>query len=388
MCGTINLITHTPDTINSVYVLSVSLIPYTIALVCQSLCNGFERLGYVAISQMIGNVFKMVVGTLVLMKGYGIVPLMWVILVGHCLIAIISLYFAFKCIEEPIRKMLKIDLGFCKWILASTPVFAIIMILGSIRLNIDVLILNSMLGERDVGLYSAANKLVNIFKLGISCYIMAIQPVIFRVFVASVEKFKEMCNESIRYLFIIFIPITIATIILSKRFILIVYPEAFLPSAEVLSILIWLLLFYGLNQIFANALVSSNNQKINLWANVIGMIANIVLNVLLIPRLTYVGAAISSVVSAFAAFAFQHYFISKNLFKIGYLRLCKKPLLAAVLMGIFVFSFKNINMAILVPTSALTFVVGLVVVGAITPQDRDLLKKLWTGERDQESSSN
>jgi len=379
MCLTVNLIIDIADVINAVYVLSTSLVPYTLRIVCQSISRGFEKLEYIAIATVIGNVFKLVLGVFVLFKGYGLIYLMVVISVSHFIIFIISLCLTLKCISEPLQNISRIDFVFCKWIIRATPIFALIFIFSDIRQNIDILILTSMLGEREVGFYSAASKLVKICGLGISFYIMALQPVIFRIYKSSKEKFELACTESIRYLFVIILPIITGTIILRDRFILLIFQEEFLPSAYALSILIWLLILIVINQIFATALIAGGNQKVNLQGNIISMIANILLNLLLIPKLGFIGACIASVASAFIMFAYQQYFVSKYLFKINYFYLAKKPLVSAAFMGAIILFFKDTNLILLILISALSYLLCLMALKTFTARDKQLFGKLWNG---------
>lgn len=377
MSLTIHLITDTIDIIYAVYVLSISLVPYSLALVCQSICRAFEKIEYITISVVTGNVFKVFLGLFVLFKGYGLVILMIVILGSHFLISVISLYFALKCIP---KKHFRVDFDFCKWIIGATPIFALIFILNSIRWNIDTLILTNTMGEQDVGFYSAAFKLMNISKLVLSGYIMAVQPVIFRLFKSSLEKYRMVCLDSIRYLFILIIPIVIGITLLSDKFILLIFKQDFLPSANVLSIIIWILVFSGANLIFANALIASNNQKINLKANLIAMISNIGLNLLLIPKFSFIGAGIASIASSLILFGYQYLFVSRHLFKISHVEYLKKPIISAALMGVGILLMKDINLFFIIIISILIYILSLLVLKTFLPRDADLLRQLWKGE--------
>lgn len=388
MCLVVNLITDSADIIHAVYILSISLIPYSLALVCQSISRGFEKLEYITIAMVMGNVFKLLLGLFILFEGYDLIYLMFVISGSHFLIFFISLFLTFKCISKPFHQISRIDFGFCKWIIGATPVFALIFVFSDIRQNIDVLILTSIMGEREVGFYGAASKLMKMCGLGIGFYIWALQPVIFRLFKSSQEKFELACTESIRYLFIIILPIITGTIILSDKFILLIFKEEFLPSAYVLNILIWLLMLKVFNQIFANALIASNNQKVNLQGNIISMISNIVLNLLLIPKFSFIGAGIANVASALIMFAYQHHFVSKNLFKINYFHIAKKTVVANVLMGTIVFLLKDINLFLLIVISAVAYFIILLSLKVFSTRDMDLLRKLWKGEGDLGTTEN
>ena len=380
MCLVVNLITEAPDTIYSAYVLSISLIPFTLALVCQSISRGFEKLGHIAIATVIANGLKVLFGAFVLFKGYGLVHLMAVISASNGLMLFISLYLALKCVSGDLGVILKIDIAFCRWIIAASPVFALIFVFAAIRQNVDILILAKMMGEREVGFYSAASKLVHIGALGISFYIMAVQPIIFRLFISSIRKFEIVCVESMRYLLIMILPIIAVSIILGDRVVVLIFGKEFLPSAYVLSILIWLLILTGFNQIYANALVASNHQKVNLIGNIISMIANVCLNLLLIPKLSFIGAGIASVVSALVILIYQNRFVSRQLFKVNYFTLGKKPFIATIFTGVVIFSLRDINLVFLIVISVVSYFISLLVLKAFSERDIDLVRRLLKGK--------
>ncbi len=380
MCLTINLITKEVDTVHSVYILSVSLVPYTLTVVCQSINRAFEQFEYITISVMLGNIVKLVLGLFILFKGYGIVILMIALVSGHFISFFLSLFFALRCIPKQNKIANKLDFDFCRGIVIATPVFALILICGTIRSEINIIMLASMMSEMEVGIYSAANKLVNICKLGITGYIMAIQPVIFMLFKSSPKKFQMLYNDSVRYFFILILPIIAGATILSDKFILIIFKEEFLPSVNVFSILIWLLILYGFNQIFANVLIASNHQKVNLNANIIGMIGNIFLNLLLIPMYGFIGAAIASVASTFMTLVFQYVLVSKHLFRFNYLYHALKPFAAAALMGGYVQLMKESNLILTILTAVIVYVLSILALKTFSSKDMDRLRKLLKRE--------
>jgi O-antigen/teichoic acid export membrane protein len=378
MCMVANLITDNTDIIWSVYVLSISLVPYSVATVCESICRAFEKIEYITISNVVSNGLKVLVGLVLLYKGCGVVILMATVLGSYFLYFCLSLYFAFACIG---KKHWEVDFGFCKWIIGTISAFALIYILSTVRWNIDMLILTKMMGEADVGFYSAASRLMNIGKLGLSCYIVAIQPVIFMLYKSSREKFSMVCEESMRYLLILLIPIAFGTTLLSEKLILVVFRSEFLPAAHVLSIIIWILIISGENLIFANALVASDKQKINLMGNFIGMFSNICLNLLLIPKLGLIGAGAASLLSSIILFGFQYYYVSKYLFRVRYYHHSKKPIIASVFMGIGILFFREMNLFFVIGLAIIIYFLGLLALKTFVQRDRDLVRRLLVGER-------
>jgi len=377
MCIAVNWITVVPTIRQSVYVLSSSLLFYTLALVFQSICRAFEKLEYITIPHVVGNICKLAFGIYLLYQGYGLVALMAVILFSQIINFLLSLYFSLHFIKKPLEKL---DFRFCKKILGSIPIFTLIIILSTIRGNIDILLLTKMIATEEAGYYSAAYKLVNLSKLGISCYIMALQPIIFRSFVSSLQKLGTICTESIRYLIIIVMPIVVSVIVLSDRIILLIFKEDFLPSAHALSITIWVLLFYSFTQVLATALIGSDYQRRDLEANLIGLVTCIGLNVVLIQRFSFIGAAIATCASVFIVAAVQYHYVAKNLFKINFVKLALKPMVAAALMAGVLLLCRNGNLVLIVIISAATYFLCLLGLKTFSQKDVEFLRNLWEGK--------
>jgi O-antigen/teichoic acid export membrane protein len=380
MCASVRLITANAEVVRAVWVLSISLIPYSLGLVCQSINRGFEKLEHITISAVLGNAIRLVFGIIVLCGGYGIIGLMAVISGSAFCGAFIALYLALKCISGPLPKISKPDFAFCAWIIKKTPVYAFIFIVATIRMYINIPLLTRLMGERDVGFYDAAYRLVNICSMGISFYLIAVRPTIFKLYKSSPEKFEFICTESVRYFFIIILPIIAAITVLGDRFILLIFKAEFLPSVAVLQILIWILLLYGFNQILASALISSDNQKANLNANILGMVLNIALCFMLIPRLGFVGAGIANIAATLITFIYQYRVSSKRLFRIDLWRLARKPLVAAAALGLFIFLLKDIHLFILVPVSVIVYAILILALKVFSLRDVELFRKLWSGE--------
>lgn len=377
MCLAGYLLNYSADTVLSIYILSLTLIPIAFSLVCQSICRAFERLEYVSIPAVAGNLFKVVIGLLILFKGYGLVELMAVVLGSYLLSLSMNLYFVLRCVGKP---LFRIDFGFCKWIVKTAPTFALIFIFATIYWNVDILMLSKIKGATEVGFYSAAYKLMNVWKMIPLAYLMALQPVISRLFESSLEKFKIACTNSIRYLFMVMLPIAVGTTLLSNNFIVLFFKERFLASANVLSILIWTLVPYTINITIAQALIASNNQKVNLRSLLISMMCNVTLNLLLIPRFSYSGAAMATLISICIFLGLQYGFVSKNLFTLNFFQIAGKPIISAALMGITILLLRQLNLFLIVPIATLAYVLFLLTLRPFSPTDIQLFRRLW--ERD------
>jgi O-antigen/teichoic acid export membrane protein len=174
-------------------------------------------------------------------------------------------------------------------------------------------------------------------------------------------------------MYLLALPITVGTVLLSKRIIYVIYDVEYLHSARVLSILVWAELFIFVEVIMSYMLLSINKQKIILLNAVAGAILNVGLNFLLIPRMGGTGAALATVASDIYFFVSATYFLLKYGYKLNFARIIPIPLAASAIMVLFVFYFNHVSFLILIPLSILIYFVILFVTNYISNEDKTLL---------------
>jgi O-antigen/teichoic acid export membrane protein len=185
-----------------------------------------------------------------------------------------------------------------------------------------------------------------------------------------------------KYSLIISFPIAVGTAILSERFILLFYGSEYLPSVIALQILIWsnVIIFANFTPRLFEAI---NKQIIFTKITMLGAIVNVILNLLLIPQFSYVGAATATCLTEFiilipsfiifskTEYRFSGSFAFKNVLKI---------FIAGVCMGCFVKYFYDINLAVLIVLSALIYIVLLYLVKMFDETDIDIIRNLIKGK--------
>ena len=378
MCLVGYLLNYSDDTTCSIYIISFALIPASLSSICQSICRAFEKYEYVSFSLIGGNLVKAVFGLLVLFNDYGLVELIVVILVSHLVSFLLSLYTAFKCIGTT---SYKVDLRVLKWIVKTAPTFALIFIFSTIYWNIDIIMLSKMKGSTEVGFYSAATKLMSAWMIVPITYVTTLQPLLSVFFMSSYEKFRITCEKSIKYLMVVTIPIAMGTTILAKDLLCLFYKDEFLASTDVLCVLIWTLVPFSAVLVFAHTLIASNNQKIDLRVNVISMVCNVGLNLLLIPKLSYLGAGIATLISVCIFLSLQYNFIAKHLFTINFIEVAGKSIISATLMGIGMLVLRQAYLPILIFVAVLVYSILLLSLKTFSQSDIQLVLRLWEKEK-------
>lgn len=243
------------------------------------------------ISSSISSVFKIII----ILLGFGVFWLMLVYVLDFVWLGIIliSTYrrFGLKIKNWSFNKPIAKQMFSSSWLLMLTSVFT------SIYMRIDQIIIKNMINETALGLYSAAIKLSEIWYF----IPVIICSSLFPAIVNSKKINHEIYFSRLKklFLFMLFLSLTIAITItfLAKPIISLLFGIAYIGSVSVLSIYVWSIVGTFLNVAIGSYLVAENYIKIYFFINLIGAVSNIILNLLLIPRMGIDGAALATVFS-------------------------------------------------------------------------------------------
>ena len=173
--------------------------------------------------------------------------------------------------------------------------------------------------------------------------------------------------------------IAVGVTILAEKIILLIYGEGFIPSIITLRILIWVAALMFITYLFGNVLGSIDKQAVIAKVSGINAVVNIVLNLILIPRYGYIGAAIATLATEAIGFALYFLFIAKHLQKVPLPRYLWRPVISGVLMGMFLHFFKNTNLFVLVTLATVLYFIILHLLKTFPKEDLDLFKKIIRG---------
>ena len=297
--------------------ITVTLL-FTLEMIIKSyinLMNGafqaFEKGKYQGIGNTLLNTILLIFILLAIFTDWGLLGITFAYLISN-MIALSYLYLTFT--RKVTKPHFELDKSFCKKITLYSIPFAIAGVLYSIYYSIDIVMLTNLIGNSTTGIYNASYKLINVITLLYSAYTAVIFPVMSK-FYKNDEKLLEISYaKSIRYLMMIMIPLAMATTIYSTDIVLLIYGPEFADSASVLSILIWTVcLLFAASP--GNILLESSHREVTVTKiYAIAAVFNIALNFVLIPRFSFIGAAMTTVISDILIVIIQKYVIHK----IGY----------------------------------------------------------------------
>jgi O-antigen/teichoic acid export membrane protein len=150
--------------------------------------------------------------------------------------------------------------------------------------------------------------------------------------------------------------------------------EEFIPdSVIVLQLLIWFLPFSFINQVTQYVLIAVDQQRHLTRAFIIGVLFNIIANLIFIPLYGYRAAAVTTVVSEWALLIPFYLLVRKNLGPIPWFDVAWRPVLAAVVMGGVLWFIGDVNFIITVLAATATYSLALALAGGLSQRDMDVL---------------
>ena len=370
----INLMGYPVDTKNVVYLFGIYTLIGSFSAVFKVTFRAFEKMEYEAGITTLVNIIKVSLGLLVLFLGYGLIELALVFLFS----GIFDVLFSFLvCERRFVKPKLELDFEFWKSTIKIALPLGMLSIFGLIYIRIDTVMLSMMEGDAVVGWYNAAYGLVCGFKPIPQLFMGALFPLMASYFVSSKDLLKIVYEKSFKYLFILGLPLALGITVLADRFILLIYGEQFYPSIIALRILAWDILLIFSYSPLGGLLVSMDRQ--NEMAILLGITAlvNVILNLILIPPLSYVGAAIATIITETALVGLYVYFLSKHFYTLPFHKIMIGPVIASLVMGIFLHFCGSINLFMLITLAATLYFVILYLIGSLSKEDIGLFRQVF-----------
>lgn len=172
------------------------------------------------------------------------------------------------------------------------------MVVGLAYLKLDSILLGALATPEDVGLYSASYKLVEYLLLGSAVLMNPLFPVLARWHSQDPARFRWLYNRGNDVLLALVLPIPVIVAFTAEAILAVLYPPEFAPSAIALRLLCAALVCLVLVAWHSYTLLAGGRQNVALVYHLVGLVANVALNVVLIKQLGFVGAAIAALLTA------------------------------------------------------------------------------------------
>jgi PST family polysaccharide transporter len=177
-------------------------------------------------------------------------------------------------------------------------------------MRVDQIMIDKMLGPKQVGLYSVSVKFTELWYFIPMILTSTLYPKLISLKNDKVKYYK-LCLQLLKGLFVISFSISIVMTLFSTNLIHILYGNAYISAAFALKISIWtgVFVFWGVG--VSNILIIEDLNVHNLKKSLHGVLINIGLNFILIPKFGINGAAMATLISQFYA-SYLYYLLNRS----------------------------------------------------------------------------
>jgi len=378
LAGVIAFYAYTGDmdamTLGALLLLWVSLFPNHIAGALAGMFFAFEKFEYPTAIEIATALVSVALQIAALLAGWGIVGLAGVSILTNLFTLGVMWYLVRRLLFKP---HFQFDRRLARWMFFESYPLMMNNLLSNLFFRIDVFLLLPLAGATVLGYYNAAYKFVNALNFIPSKFTLALFPMLSRLSTGSTDAMQRALLLSTKLLLWIALPIAVATMFIAEPLILLFAGIAYIPdSALALQWLIWFLPFSFINSVVHYVLIALNEQRFLTRAFLIGLVFNIIANLIAIPALSYRGAALVTVLSELALLAPFYYALRKHMPPLPILDIFWRPAVAAFVMGALLYFLVPQNIFIALVIASVVYGVTLVGAGALGPDEWLIVGKL------------
>lgn len=187
-------------------------------------------------------------------------------------------------------------------------IFFAMTVATTIYTNLDTVMLGVMKDKIDVGYYNAAVKIKSVLVGIVTSLGTVLMPrVSYYISNNRIEEFRDVTKKALNFVFLLAVPVTLFFMIFASNSIYLVSGPAYSQSVSPMIIIMPTVFLIGITNILGiQILIPMKRELIVLYSECIGALVDLILNMLLIPRLSASGAAIGTLVAELAVLIVQY----------------------------------------------------------------------------------
>jgi O-antigen/teichoic acid export membrane protein len=263
----------------------------------------------VAIGELVGKIFQVAFIVLAVKLNLGFLAIIGTLL--------LNMIVSFLIVYLWSRRYLKFRPAFQfpvwkKFLKESYPV-GISAVIVFAYFKLDTILLSVLKTSADVGIYNAAYKVLENISFFPAMFVGLVMPIMSRYIFHEREKFELVANKTFKVFLVITVPIFVGTVFLAGGIIRLIGGSGFAESVRVLQLLAAAMVFIFFGNFFTNVIIAGSLQKKLMGILLFCAVFNVSLNLFLIPRFSYLGAAATSSLTELFVVLLSGFIAWKNL---------------------------------------------------------------------------
>ena len=283
-----------PDEIQMyVLVLSGTLLLDSLSICLSSIFRAALRMEFRVLSGLVDRILSFVGILWVLLSRGNLVEVFLVVTLSR----LVAFSVTYASARRFVKPKLRVDAATWRYFLWESWPIALLSGFAVIYVRIDRVMLQVMRGDAAVGYYSVAYKLIETLQVVPLAFQYSLFPVLSVYYEKSRVLFEKTYGMSLRFVTMFAFLMAILGTYFSSPVISLLFGEKYSPATAAAVTLLWATIFIFPVGIFNRIVIASGKQVLLIFLSGIAAAVNIALNLVLIPVLGLVGAALATLVS-------------------------------------------------------------------------------------------
>ncbi len=370
------------ETVWALALLYAGLLPGTMANNLTGLFRGFERHEYPAAVQTVTTIIRVMLGTLALVGGLGIMGLAGTSIVTNVATLVILAALAWRVIWRELPAPAT-DTARSFWSVQRRTLAVSWPLMGSLLLQslftgANVVLLQFYQGDQAVGWYDAASKWVmNMLNIIPSLFTFAVFPVLSRQAAEDRTRLAGSYRISAKLLTLVALPTAVAITLLAWPMVWLLSGPGYLPhGATALRVMVWSILAGWMNSLTNYVLIALDRQRYVVFVSGVRVVFAVAANVILVPAFSYVASAWIIIGGELLLYGLFAWGLRRELKLVAWGEIVVRPALAGAAMGATAWLLSGQGQVVALCGAMVVYIASLVVMPVLTAEERERLMSL------------
>jgi O-antigen/teichoic acid export membrane protein len=299
-----------PTVIRACYLMGASSAIRSYVLSARGLLQGLNRFDLETVTVVADRGLLLAIGTLVLISGFGLYGLSVAFVIAR-----IAMFVVVTVIVKRVAGSAVPTYDRAVWIELQTAALPLGFFLITLTLYtyIDTVILGIMRTDAETGWYAASYRVYEGLMYAPSAFATVLTPRLSRLLVADLPGLRALFRRSLLASALMALVIGGAAMLLARPLMMLFYGPAYEAAVPPLQVLAGGSLFVFCTWILHSAAIAMNLDRRLVATTAIGLITNIALNILFIPRQGITGAAWATVIAEAVTVVLLYFQVNRRL---------------------------------------------------------------------------
>ncbi|XVH33536.1 flippase (plasmid) [Haloferacaceae archaeon DSL9] len=279
-----------------------------------SVFQGFNRVEWSAVVNSTSWASRVIFATAFVLLGFGALGALMGYVAGFVLATVVGLYVLYDRFYTEYESAAEFESGLRRRILEYSVPLTVTRSANVLDKKIDTVLIGIFLNMSAVGYYTIAKQISSSVSMPASSLGFTISPTFGEQKASNqIAQARRVYQEAFRHIILLYIPAAVGLILVAEPLIQYVFGPEYTGAVLVLQVMAGFTLVNAVNKITSDGLDYLGRARERAIVKMAAAVANFVLNLLLIPTIGVVGAAIATVITYTAYTLANVYIIHQEL---------------------------------------------------------------------------